>query len=105
MELLDEPVISRVRPQPSIEEQKQYAEAAANALETLATRLSLGGKFVEEFAAEPHATLGAAGIVLHKEGIEFLMAFDPDRFDRITDKLFDVLDPAMLSAMSEPSCS
>jgi hypothetical protein len=92
------------RPQPTIEEKKQLANAAGVALEMLANRLAANDGFAEEFAAHPKSALGAAGIVLHKEGIEFLMTYDQVRFDELTDKLFDLMDPNVINATVGPSC-
>jgi hypothetical protein len=91
-------------PQTSLDDQKMHAESAAIALEALVARLSKGDGFAEEFAAHPKSALGGAGIVLQKEGIEFLMSQDPERFDRITDVLFDMLDPDVLNNLVGPSC-
>ena len=92
------------RRQPTVEEQKQLACSAGVALEMLADRLAANDGFAEEFIARPKSALGAAGIVLHKEGIEFLMTHDPARFDALTDKLFDVMDPNVINAEIGPSC-
>lgn len=92
------------RPQPTVEEQKQLANAAGVALEMLTKRLAANDGFAEEFGAHPKSALGAAGIVLHKEGIEFLMTHDPARFDALSDKLFDLMDPNVVNAMVGPSC-
>ncbi|MEJ8675582.1 hypothetical protein [Chromobacterium amazonense] len=86
------------------DDKKQHAEAAAIALELLVNRLSSGDKFSKEFATNPIATLATAGIVLQKEGLEFLMDINPDRFDRLTDALFDLMDPALLNSIVGPSC-
>src|SRR5260221_8321484 len=99
VETLTEATVSLARPQPSVEDQKRYAEAAAHALEALVARLSAGDGFAEKFAAHPRATLGAAGIVLQKEAVEFLMIHDPDRFDQVCDALFDLLDPDILNSL------
>ena len=92
------------RPQPSIEEQKAMGAATAAALEALNLRLRTDEKFVEELTAHPRSAMGAAGIVLQKEGIEFLMAFDPAKFDQLTDELYELLDPSILVAAVGPSC-
>lgn len=97
-------VDTKVRPDPSVEEQKELAAAAARSLEGLVEKLSAGGKFAADFSMDPRATIDAAGIVLHKEYIEFLMIHDPDRFDRACDALFEVLDPDMINNLLSPSC-
>lgn len=91
-------------PQPTADEQQQLADAAGVALDMLANRLAADDGFGEAFAAHPKSALGAAGIVLQKEGIEFLMARDPARFDALTDRLFDLMDPNVLNAAVGPSC-
>ena len=93
-----------IRPQPTEQEQKKMADAAAMALEMLVTRLAANDGFAEELVAHPKSALGAAGIVLQKEGIEFLMANDPARFDALTDRLFDQMNPDILANAVGPSC-
>ena len=96
--------VELVRPQPTVEEQKQMANAAALGLEMLTSRLAANGGFAEEFIARPKSALGAAGIVLNKEGLEFLMMHDPVRFDQLTDLLFDNIHPDILAGGVGPSC-
>lgn len=93
-----------VRPQPTLEEQKQLANATAAALEMLASRFAAQDGFAEQYLAHRKSALGAAGIVLHKEGLEFLLTHDPDRFDELTDRLYDMMDPTIIHAEVGPSC-
>lgn len=93
-----------VRPQPTLEEQKQLANATAAALEMLAHRFAAQDGFAEQYLTHRKSALGAAGIVLHKEGLEFLLMHDPDRFDKLTDRLYDMMDPTIIHAEVGPSC-
>ncbi|ALT79266.1 hypothetical protein [Paucibacter sp. KCTC 42545] len=102
---IEEAPIVAQRPQPDVAEQQQYAEATAISLERLIDRLKNDSEFSKSLAEHPKSTLGEAGIVLHKEGMEFLMEFHPERFDRLSAELFEMMDPSFIACMDEPSCS
>lgn len=104
IEMRAEVGLPQVRQQPTVQEQHELAKAAGLALEALVSRLRTDEKFAEEFAARPRSALGAAGIVLQKEGIEYLMTHDPDRFDVATDALFGLMSPDVLQTLAAPSC-
>jgi hypothetical protein len=89
----------------SIKAKELYVESAARSLEELINRLNDDHKFASIFAINPRETLDKAGINLEKESVELLIASDPERFDRICDKLFEVLDPSVLASLVEPSCA
>lgn len=93
-----------ITPLTTVQEEKQMAEAAAIALEMLANRLANNDGFAEELAAHPKSALGAAGIVLQREGLECLMRHDSARFDKLTDLLFDRINPDFLHSWALPSC-
>ncbi|MEM5581493.1 MULTISPECIES: hypothetical protein [unclassified Roseibium] len=88
----------------SAEAKKLYAESAARSMEELVERVTGDKGFTEALSKDPRTTLEKAGIKLEKEAVELLIAYEPERFDKICDKLFDVLDPDFLAKSVSPSC-
>ena len=81
-----------------------YIESAARSMEDLVERLQEDKKFAAALSKDPKGVLAKAGISLEKEAIELLIATDPKRFDRVCDKLFEVLSPDLLAGLVAPSC-
>ncbi|MCG8969528.1 MULTISPECIES: Os1348 family NHLP clan protein [Streptomyces] len=86
---------------------EQIAEAgkAAVAMEALIQRLSQDEDFAVHLANNPREALEASGMSMEKEAVQALMATDPERFDKLCESLFDLVDSDFLHAMTAPSCA
>ncbi|MFB7076433.1 Os1348 family NHLP clan protein [Streptomyces sp. NPDC056308] len=86
------------------------AEQIANAKKAAATMEALIGRIIhdEDFAAHlannPREALEGSGMLMEKGAIEVLMTTDPERFDKLCEELFDVVDSDFLHMMTAPSC-
>ncbi|GHJ49001.1 hypothetical protein Cs7R123_63430 [Catellatospora sp. TT07R-123] len=78
------------------------AETAAR-LDRLVERLE-DEAFATALANNPKETMMAAGLTLDHEGLEAYIRTDPERFETVTDALFQRVDSDFLMAMSVPSC-
>ncbi|MCX5000787.1 Os1348 family NHLP clan protein [Streptomyces longwoodensis] len=86
-------------------EQIADANKAALAMEALIGRLSHDEDFAVHLANNPRETLEASGLRMEKEAVQSLMAIDPERFDKLCESLFDLVDSDFLHAMTAPSCA
>ncbi|WP_280271679.1 hypothetical protein [Nocardia wallacei] len=85
---------------------EQLAEAAnaAKTMEAMIGRLTYDSAFAADLANNPLRTIEKAGLVMDKEGVEILMTTEPERFDRICETLFDLVDSDFLHKIVSPSC-
>jgi hypothetical protein len=86
------------------QEQLSDAAKAALTMEAMVGRLSYDSGFAADLANSPLETLTKSGMVMDKEGVEILMATDPERFDKICEALFDLVDSDFLHKIVSPSC-
>ncbi|HEV7831342.1 MAG TPA: hypothetical protein VGP04_21395 [Pseudonocardiaceae bacterium] len=85
---------------------KEIAAAAKVALtmEAMVGRLTYDDTFAATLANNPRETLANAGMLMEKEAVEVLMATEPERFDKICEALFGLVDSDFLHKMVSPSC-
>ncbi|MGW2442986.1 hypothetical protein [Streptomyces sp. NPDC001675] len=86
-------------------EQISDANRAALTMEALIGRLSHDEDFAAKLANNPRETLEASNMLMEKEAVQVLMAIEPERFDKLCEALFDLVDSDFLHAMSSPSCA
>lgn len=80
------------------------AAETASKLDRLVERLKGDPEFATALANNPKETMMAAGLTLDQEGLEAFIRTEPERFEAVTDELFQQVDSDFLMAMSEPSC-
>ncbi|MEU8508748.1 hypothetical protein AB0C40_29375 [Streptomyces brevispora] len=81
------------------------ANKAAHTMEALIGRLSYDENFASHLANNPREALDGSGMLMEKEAVEVLMATDPERFDKLCEALFDLVDSDFLHQMVAPSCA
>lgn len=86
-------------------EQISDANKAAVTMEALIGRLSHDEDFAAHLANNPREALEASEMLMEKEAVQVLMAIDPERFDKLCEALFDLVDSDFLHTMSAPSCA
>lgn len=84
--------------------QIESAAQVARTMDAVVGRLTYDKDFAAALASNPHEALSAAGLLMDKEAVEVLMATDPDRFDRVCEALFDLVDSDFLHTLVMPSC-
>lgn len=82
----------------------QLAAAAASCMDSIIGRLTYDKAFASALANNPREALAHAGLELDKEGVEALLAIDPERFDQACEALFDLVDSDFLHKLVMPSC-
>ncbi|WP_034088876.1 hypothetical protein [Streptacidiphilus albus] len=85
-------------------EQMTEANNAALTIEAMIGRLSYDEGFARDLANNPMDTLTMSGMLMDKEAIQVLLATDPDRFDKLCESLFALVDSDFLHAIVGPSC-
>lgn len=85
-------------------EQIADANKVALIMEAMIGRLSYDESFASHLANNPREALEASGMVMDKEAVEALMATDMERFDKLCEALFNVVDSDFLHQMMAPSC-
>ncbi|WEB42138.1 hypothetical protein MOV08_24700 [Streptomyces yunnanensis] len=81
------------------------ANQAALTMEAMIGRLSYDESFASHLANNPREALEGSGMLMEKEAVEVLLATDPERFDKLCEALFDLVDSDFLHAMVGPSCA
>ncbi|MEV5243000.1 hypothetical protein AB0K89_28390 [Streptomyces cinnamoneus] len=85
-------------------EQIDNANKVALTMEAMIRRLSYDESFATHLANNPREALDSSGMLMEKEAVEVLMATDPERFDKLCEALFDLVDSDFLHMMTNPSC-
>lgn len=85
-------------------EQIAGAERMALTMEAMVGRLTYDETFAAALANNPRETLAKVGMLMEKEAVEVLMATEPERFDKICEALFGLVDSDFLHKMVSPSC-
>ena len=81
------------------------ANKVALTMEAMIGRLSYDESFASHLANNPREALEGSGMLMEKEAVEVLMATDPERFDKLCEALFDLVDSDFLHTMVAPSCA
>ncbi|MGQ4487590.1 hypothetical protein ACN6LM_004797 [Streptomyces sp. SAS_281] len=84
-------------------EQIADANKVALTMEALTERLQ-DEDFAAHLANNPREALEASDMRMEKEALQVLMATQPERFDKLCEALFDLVDSDFLHAMTAPCC-
>lgn len=73
-------------------------------LDAIIGRLSYDEEFANALAKDPGPTLDSAGLHLEKAAIEGFIKTEPTRFDKVCDRLAELVSPDTLANLTEPTC-
>jgi hypothetical protein len=76
----------------------------AQTMDAVVGRLTYDQDFAAALANNPREAFENAGLLMAREGVEVLMAIDPERFDRACEALFNLVDSDFLHKLVMPSC-
>lgn len=76
----------------------------AMAMDAMIGRLTYDEEFAKTLANNPRAALEASGVLLDKDAVEAYMETEPERFDKVCEALFGLVDSDFLHNLVEPSC-
>lgn len=85
-------------------QQIQDATHVAQTVDAIVGRLTYDQKFAAALSNNPREALEKEGLLMAKEGIEALMAVDPERFDQACEALFNLVDSDFLHRLVMPTC-
>ncbi|MGX1853065.1 hypothetical protein [Streptomyces sp. NPDC055299] len=86
-------------------EQIADANKVALTMEAMIGRLSYDEDFASHLANNPREALEGSGMLMEKGAVEVLLATDPERFDKLCEALFDLVDSEFLHQLVGPSCA
>lgn len=81
------------------------ASRAALGLDALVGRLTYDEDFAAALSQNPREALENVGISLDKEGMEAYMKTNPERFDKVCEALFGLVESDFLHNLTVPSCA
>jgi len=87
-----------------LQEELSSTQLVGNMFDAIIGRLSYDEEFAKQLAQDTNETLDRFGLHMEKEAIEAFMKNDPVRFDKICDRLAELVDPDTLARHTEPSC-
>lgn len=74
------------------------------AMDAMIGRLTYDEEFAQALANNPRAALEASGVLLAKDAVEAYMEAEPERFDKVCETLFGLVDSDFIHNLVEPSC-
>jgi len=74
------------------------------AMDAMIGRLSYDQDFAKALAENPRGALEVSGVLLDKDAVEAYMETEPERFDKVCEILFGLVDSDFLHNLIEPSC-
>lgn len=74
------------------------------AMDAMIGRLTYDEEFAKALANNPREALEASGVLLDKDAVEVYMETEPERFDKVCEALFGLVDSDFLHNLIEPSC-
>jgi hypothetical protein len=73
-------------------------------LDAIVGRLAYDEDFAASLAKTPYETLDEAGLHMDKGAVESFVKNNSERFDKICDRLAELINPDILAMLAEPTC-